>query len=303
MINGILAVWKPKGMTSHDVVFKLRKILKMKKIGHTGTLDPEVEGVLVVCLGKATRLVELLMDSPKVYHGEITLGTSTETEDAHGAVVEQKPVLQPVSIKDIDAAMSSMEGIIEQIPPMYSAVKVNGMKLYEYARQGLEVERPIRTAVINSFERDGEPDYDHEKGAQSWKFNVHCGKGTYVRTLAVDLGKKLNYPAHMSALTRLQTSGFNSSQSYSLEEIQGMMDNNEIEEKVASIESSLAHLPKIELDREQFAKVKNGQVLLKADFNLDFKNPVAFYYEDKIIALYLQHAEKELFIKPYKMFV
>lgn len=303
MINGILAVWKPKGMTSHDVVFKLRKILKMKKIGHTGTLDPEVEGVLVVCLGKATRLVELLMDSPKVYHGEITLGTSTETEDAHGAVVEQKPVLQPVSIKDIDAAMSSMEGIIEQIPPMYSAVKVNGMKLYEYARQGLEVERPIRTAVINSFERDSEPDYDHEKGSQSWRFNVHCGKGTYVRTLAVDLGKKLNYPAHMSALTRLQTSGFNSSQSYSLEEIQGMMDNNEIEEKVASIESSLAHLPKIELDREQFAKVKNGQVLLKADFNLDFKNPVAFYYEDKIIALYLQHAEKELFIKPYKMFV
>lgn len=303
MINGILAVWKPKGMTSHDVVFKLRKMLRMKKIGHTGTLDPEVDGVLVVCLGKGTRLVELLMDSPKVYFGEITLGTSTETEDAHGEVVDQKAVLQPVSNEKIDEAMSTFEGVIEQIPPMYSAVKVNGRRLYEYAREGLEVERPIRNTVIHSFERDGEPVYNQESGSQSWKFKVDCGKGTYVRTLAVDLGKKLGYPAHMSKLTRLQTSGFSDSESYTLEEIQTLIDNEEINDKVATIETALKHIPKIELDDELYDRVKNGQVLLKADFEQDFQEPMAFYYKDKIIALYRQHSEKELYIKPYKMFV
>ncbi|TLQ49577.1 tRNA pseudouridine(55) synthase TruB [Ruoffia tabacinasalis] len=303
MINGILAVWKPKGMTSHDVVFKLRKMLRMKKIGHTGTLDPEVDGVLVVCLGKGTRLVELLMDSPKVYFGEITLGTSTETEDAHGEVVDQKAVLQPVSNEKIDKAMSTFEGVIEQIPPMYSAVKVNGRRLYEYAREGLEVERPIRNTVIHSFERDGEPVYNQESGTQSWKFKVDCGKGTYVRTLTVDLGKKLGYPAHMSKLTRLQTSGFSDSESYTLEEIQTLIDNEEINDKVATIETALKHIPKIELDDELYDRVKNGQVLLKADFEQDFQEPMAFYYKDKIIALYRQHPEKELYIKPYKMFV
>lgn len=303
MINGILAIWKPRGMTSHDVVFKLRKILKMKKIGHTGTLDPQVDGVLVVCLGKATRLVELLMNSPKVYQGEITLGYSTETEDAYGEVVERADVLKPVSNVEIDLMMATMEGDIKQIPPMYSAVKVSGKRLYEYARQGIEVERPIRDAKIYSFKRTSEPVYDEENKTQSWSFDVNCGKGTYVRTLAVDLGKQLGFPAHMSQLTRIQTSGFDSSESYTLEEIQAFVDCDDIESKVASIETALEHLPRIDIDESNYERIKNGQVLPLSDFELDFQSPTAFYFEGQIIALYLQHKEKEGLIKPYKMFV
>lgn len=303
MINGILAIWKPRGMTSHDVVFKLRKILKMKKIGHTGTLDPQVDGVLVVCLGKATRLVELLMDSPKVYQGEITLGYSTETEDAYGDVVERADVLKPISNVEIDLMMATMEGDIKQIPPMYSAVKVSGKRLYEYARQGIEVERPVRDAKIYSFKRTSEPIYNEENKTQSWSFDVNCGKGTYVRTLAVDLGKQLGFPAHMSQLTRIQTSGFEASESYTLEEIQALVDSDDIESKVASIETALEHLPRIDIDESDYERIKNGQVLPLNDFELDFQSPTAFYFEGQIIALYLQHKEKEGLIKPYKMFV
>ncbi|XJS09674.1 tRNA pseudouridine(55) synthase TruB [Aerococcaceae bacterium WGS1372] len=302
MYNGMLAVYKPKGMTSHDVVFKLRKILKMKKIGHTGTLDPEVEGVLVVCLGKATRLVELLMDSPKVYRGEVTLGFLTETEDAHGQVVESKKVQEPFTTEEIDATMATFEGVIEQTPPMYSAVKVNGKKLYEYAREGLEVQRPRRKAEIYSLKRVNEPKFNEEEGAQTWEFDVHCGKGTYVRTLAVDIGKKLGYPAHMSHLIRKETSGFNEKSAYSLEEIQAYVDKGEVETIIRSIEETIKDLPKIELNTEQYTKIKNGQVLDLNFFNEPIISKTALYYEGNLIAIYHQHPNKKEYIKPYKMF-
>ncbi|EHL2530630.1 tRNA pseudouridine(55) synthase TruB, partial [Listeria monocytogenes] len=155
-MNGIIPLWKERGMTSHDCVFKLRKILHTKKVGHTGTLDPEVEGVLPICIGRATKLAEYVTDEGKVYVAEITLGKSTTTEDATGETVMTKE-LADISADELQAALTKLTGKITQIPPMFSAVKVNGKKLYEYARAGIEVERPSRQVDIYSLTRlDGE---------------------------------------------------------------------------------------------------------------------------------------------------
>ena len=216
-MNGIINLKKEAGMTSHDAVFKLRKILGTKKIGHGGTLDPDVVGVLPIAVGKATRMVEFMQDEGKVYEGEITLGYSTTTEDASGEVVAETPVLSPLDEKLVDEAISSLTGPITQIPPMYSAVKVNGRKLYEYARAGQEVERPERQVTIYSFERTSPISYE-DKFAR-FTFRVKCSKGTYIRTLSVDLGEKLGYSAHMSHLTRTSAAGLSLDDALTLEEV------------------------------------------------------------------------------------
>lgn len=303
MFNGILPVWKEKGMTSHDVVFKLRRILKMKKIGHTGTLDPEVEGVLLVCLGQATKLVEYLMDGEKIYQGEITLGYSTETEDAHGEIVEQTFVETPVSLADIDQAMTQFVGEITQIPPYYSAVKVNGRRLYEYARAGEKVERPERKARIDYFNRLSEATYDASIGTQSWAFEVKCGKGTYVRTLAVDLGKQLGYPSHMSQLTRQATGGFSASQTHRLDEIQAKMDAHQVETIIFPIEMGLTQFPQLEMTEQQFADVKNGKVLAEDYFGPVLKQTTVLLLNGQVKAIYQPHPQQMGLIKPEKMFI
>ena len=303
MFNGILPVWKEKGMTSHDVVFKLRRILKMKKIGHTGTLDPEVEGVLLVCLGQGTKLVEYLMDGEKIYQGEITLGYSTETEDAHGALVEEKPVEAAISLDVIDQTMQSFVGEITQIPPYYSAVKVNGRRLYEYARAGETVERPKRIARIDYFKRLSDSVYDAEKAQQTWEFEVKCGKGTYVRTLAVDLGSKLGYPSHMSRLTRHATGGFSAGQTHTLAEIQAKMDEQKVEEIIYPVEMGLSQFPQLEMTETQFADVKNGKVLAKDYFGQELTESTVLNLNGKVKAIYQPHPEHENLIKPEKMFL
>lgn len=190
MYNGILPVYKERGLTSHDVVFKLRKILKTKKIGHTGTLDPEVSGVLPVCIGTATRVSDYVMDMGKSYNATITLGESTTTEDQTGEVIDKIDVqANAININEVDAVLKQFEGIIEQVPPMYSSVKVNGKKLYEYARKGETVERPIRKVNIDSIARTSELQF--EDGKCHFNIEVKCGKGTYIRTLATDIGKQL----------------------------------------------------------------------------------------------------------------
>lgn len=192
MYNGILPVYKERGLTSHDVVFKLRKILKTKKIGHTGTLDPEVSGVLPVCIGTATRVSDYVMDMGKSYNATITLGESTTTEDQTGEVIDKIDVqANAININEVDAVLKQFEGIIEQVPPMYSSVKVNGKKLYEYARKGETVERPIRKVNIDSIARTSELQF--EDGKCHFNIEVKCGKGTYIRTLATDIGKQLGY--------------------------------------------------------------------------------------------------------------
>lgn len=174
-MNGIINLKKEAGMTSHDAVFKLRKILGTKKIGHGGTLDPDVVGVLPIAVGKATRMVEFMQDEGKIYEGEITLGYSTTTEDASGEVIAETPVLSPLDEKLVDEAIASLTGPITQIPPMYSAVKVNGRKLYEYARAGQEVERPERQVIIYQFERTSPISYDGQLAR--FTFRVKCSKG------------------------------------------------------------------------------------------------------------------------------
>ncbi|MGX7349000.1 tRNA pseudouridine(55) synthase TruB [Dolosicoccus paucivorans] len=302
MYHGVLAVWKEAGMTSHDVVFRLRKLLGMKKVGHTGTLDPQVEGVLVICLGEGTKLVEYLMDGTKEYEGEITLGYSTETEDAHGAMVEQKAVGAPVSGDAIDQAMESMEGRIKQIPPYYSAVKVKGRRLYEYAREGIEVERPVRYVDIMSFKRITDPVFNEQQETQQWSFDVQCGKGTYVRTLAVDLGEKLGYPAHMSKLVRLATGGFNQNDAYTLEDIKNHVENKTIESIIHPIEAGVSEFKRLDLTDEMYRDVNHGKVLPEDYFGFPLKEKITLFYEDHLIAIYDKHPTKPSMIKPDKLF-
>ena len=302
-MDGILPLWKERGMTSHDCVFKLRKILKTKKVGHTGTLDPEVDGVLPICIGKATKVVEFLTDTDKAYEGEITVGVATTTEDSQGETIAKKPVDQALSVAEIDAAMESMIGESIQVPPMYSAVKVNGKRLYEYARKGLTVERPQRTILVMSFERISETVYHAEDQTMSWRFRVTCGKGTYVRTLAVDLGASLGYPAYMSSLTRTMSGSFTKADCLTLQQVAEAMTINEIDAHLKPIDSVFETFQQLALDDELWDKVKNGAVLPKEGPFETMDGPVLFTHQGKIVAMYEPHPTKAAYIKPRKMFL
>lgn len=302
-MDGILPLWKERGMTSHDCVFKLRKILHTKKVGHGGTLDPDVAGVLPICVGKGTKVIEYMVDSGKVYEGEITIGFSTTTEDASGEIVETKKVDAPLTIEDIDEAMTKMLGEITQIPPMFSAVKVNGKRLYEYARNGEEVERPVRKAMIYSFERTSEPVYDQQQGTQSWCFKVSCGKGTYVRTLSVDTGEILGYPAHMSDLTRTASGGLVAAQCLTLDQVATKMNDQVIDQVLLPIETAIQQFQRIDLSDALYQKVKNGVFLSLNDLSL-IEMPsdlVALYFDNQVVSLYMAHPTKKNMLKPSKV--
>lgn len=302
-MDGILPLWKERGQTSHDCVFKLRKILQTKKIGHSGTLDPDVDGVLPICIGKGTKVVEYLVDSGKRYTGEITLGSSTTTEDASGEIVEAMMIDVPFTVEEIDEAMAQMTGTITQIPPMYSAVKVNGKRLYEYARNNETVARPQRQAVISSFKRISEPVYDRNNGTQSWRFEVSCGKGTYVRTLAVDTGKILGVPAHMSDLTRLASGGFTQEQAVTIEEVSVAMENGSIADLLLPIEYGVADFAHVAIDQELWRKVRNGMRLSYQDLGLTDRPDqlIAIFYQDQLVSIYKAHDKYHDIVKPAKV--
>ena len=257
-MNGIINLKKEAGMTSHDVVFKLRKILGTKKIGHGGTLDPDVVGVLPIAVGKATRMVEFMQDEGKIYEGEITLGYSTTTEDASGEVVAETPVLSSLDEKLVDEAIASLTGPIIQIPPMYSAVKVNGRKLYEYARAGQEVDRPERQITIYSFERTSPISYVGHLAR--FTFRVKCSKGTYIRTLSVDLGEKLGYAAHMSHLTRTSAAGLQLEDALTLEEIAEKVEDGQLD-FLHPLEIGTGDLVKVFLSPEEATAVRFGRFI------------------------------------------
>jgi len=302
-MDGLLPLWKERGMTSHDCVFQLRKILHTKKIGHGGTLDPEVDGVLPIAIGKGTKMLEFISDHTKIYEGEITLGLSTTTEDAYGEVVEEKKVTDPFSSDEIDRVMTLLSGTITQIPPMYSAVKVNGRKLYEYARAGQEVQRPKRQVTICSFERCDQPIWDPQKGIQSWHFRVVCGKGTYVRTLAVDTGKLLGIPAYMSDLTRIASGGFTKEQAVTLSEVAKLVENKQFLEVLLPIESTVKDMLHLDLTNELWQKIKNGRPLPFHEFELE-KCPqelVALFYENQLVSIYEPSEKQKGWLKPRKV--
>lgn len=302
-MEGLLPLWKERGMTSHDCVFKLRKILHTKKIGHGGTLDPDVDGVLPICIGKATKVIEYLTDSGKTYKGEITLGYSTTTEDKSGEIVEQRAVTEALAEEQVDEAMAAFVGEITQIPPMYSAVKVNGRRLYEYARNNETVERPVRKAEIYRFERTSEIIWSKEAGTVSWRFEVECGKGTYVRTLAVDTGSKLGYPAHMSDLTRTASAGMDESQAMTLAEVASYMENGTIEEYLLPIETGVAKFKQVDIDETVWQKVKNGMRLDYQVFGLSEmpSEEIALFYQGKVVSIYQPNPKEKNKLKPSKV--
>lgn len=294
ILDGIIPLYKERGMTSFDCVSRLRRILHTKKIGHSGTLDPNVDGVLPICVGQATKVVEFLMASGKQYVGELLVGEATTTQDLDGEVVAQKPVTAPIAEDMIREAMQELTGDIVQIPPMYSAIKVNGKKLYEYARAGETVERPKRHVHIERFEMTASS-YDEKNQQQRIRFVVDCSKGTYVRTLAYDLAKELGYPGVMSSLTRTKSGGFELDQTLSLTDIQDAMEAQIMNRYVYPMDYALKSYPHAELSDAQWKKVQNGGWLS----DLDTKDQeVALTYQGEVKALYQL---KDHVYKPLKM--
>lgn len=300
-LEGILPLFKPAGLTSHDCVFKLRKILRTKKVGHTGTLDPDVTGVLPICIGKATKVAEYITDAGKAYEGEVTIGYSTTTEDASGEIVEQKPVTRTIQREEILQVFHTLTGEIEQTPPMFSAVKVGGVRLYEYARKGIEVERPTRKVSIYSIELlDDQTEFSGEN--IKFRFRVSCSKGTYIRTLAVMIGEKLGFPAHMSWLQRVQSAAFSLEDCLTFEEIEKHMEAGTINSVLRPLETALSHLPKLLINDKVAEKVKNGALLQMPQHLKTSNGPIIAETADgQALAIYSQHPSKPEFLKPVKV--
>ncbi|PFH89395.1 tRNA pseudouridine(55) synthase TruB [Bacillus sp. AFS088145] len=300
-MNGVIALNKPAGLTSHDCVFKIRKILKTKKVGHTGTLDPEVTGVLPICVGEATKLIPYLTDDRKKYIGEITIGFSTTTEDAHGEIIEQKKVDRVITREEILNVLNQLTGDINQTPPMYSAVKVNGKKLYEYARAGIEVERPTRTVTIYEIILLDDREV-FEGDTISFKFEVFCSKGTYIRTLAVQIGELLGFPAHMSYLTRTKAGAFTIDDCVTFTELEENANDFTLDRVMLSMEQALNEYPRLTVTPEEEVRVFNGGFFPNT-MNCKEGEYIAVYNENnRIIAMYTPNPKNNNVIKPTRVF-
>ncbi len=295
MFEGILPIYKQRGITSHDVVFKARKILKMKKIGHAGTLDPEVDGVLLLLLGGATKVSDYAMDLGKSYRAEVCLGIKTTTEDLTGEVLEECNV-SDIDINKIKDVLQTLIGEIEQTPPIYSAVKVKGKKLYEYARAGkFDVEIPSRKVNIYDVEFIEGSDY-YRDNKFYFSINISCGKGTYVRTIATDIGKKLNLPSTMSKLTRTRSGKIELDNCLTLSEVEQLLEKNKLEEKLLKKEYALEEYQFVEIPKFRAQQVMNGLRFRKNQFpDYDFTDGIVFTYQNEAIAIYyLKNPDDEL---------
>ena len=298
--DGIINIYKEKGYTSHDVVAILRKILRTKKIGHTGTLDPDAEGVLPICIGKATKVADFITEKTKEYKATMKLGITTDTQDSSGKIIEEKEVL--VNDELILEVIKSFVGEYNQIPPMYSALKVNGKKLYEIAREGKEIERKARKINIINI-------YDISiNNNREISFVVLCSKGTYIRTLCNDIGEKLGCGAHMTSLIRTASGNFKLENSYKLDMIKELANNGEIENIIISIDSMFLSYGEITIKKEYNKPLYNGNKLKKeyvkqSDTLID-GNKYRLYDEEKnFIGLYEYILEKDEPIKPIKVFI
>ena len=249
MINGVINIYKERGFTSHDVVAKLRGILKQKKIGHTGTLDPDAEGVLPVCLGKGTRLCDMLTDHSKVYEAVLLLGQSTDTQDVSGTVLQKASV--EVSEEEVREAIMSFVGPYDQIPPMYSALKVNGQKLCDLARAGKEVERKARPVEIYEIQIE-------EIYLPRVRMTVSCSKGTYIRTLCHDIGEKLKCHGCMESLLRTRVGQFQLKDSLTLAQVETYRDENRVSEIVMPVDQVFSDCPVLKLTKEAAKLGYNG---------------------------------------------
>jgi len=301
-MDGIIAIWKPEGWTSHDVVAKTRRILSTKRIGHAGTLDPMVTGVLPLCVGRSTRVVEYMQDRPKAYEATLRLGIATDTEDISGEIIEQAEV-EGITEAMIADVLQSFIGEIDQVPPMYSAVKVDGKRLYELAREGKTIERKSRKVTIHHIELNA----CSLQGEQpEFTFTVQCSKGTYIRTLCVDIGKALGFPATMAALTRTVSSGIRKEQCVTLEQLEELKLSGELSAKLISSADAVDHLPKCIVKSNKRIFALQGQKLYWSDVTghsmLEDKSLIRLFdEEDLFIGIFEIDAEKNL-VKPIKVF-
>lgn len=250
-MDGILVIDKPLGVTSHDMVSFTRRLFGIKKVGHTGTLDPAATGVLPICIGKATKAADMLTASDKGYTAQLVLGMTTDTLDAQGEILTEQPV--SVTREEFENAIMSFVGEIEQIPPMFSAIKQGGKKLYELARAGISVERKPRRVEIFKIEI-------HEIDMENYTatISVYCSKGTYIRTLCEDIGMKLGCGAYMNTLRRIKSAGFTLSDSFTREELMKMKENGTLEGCVIPVDRVFEEYEKVYLDDFLSAKAKNG---------------------------------------------
>lgn len=268
---GILNVYKPKGMTSHNVVSFVRRQLNMKRVGHTGTLDPAATGVLPVLIGNATKLSDLIMADEKKYTARVVLGITTDTEDTTGEIIEKKEV--SVTKEQLIEAVKNFTGDIEQIPPMYSAIKVDGQKLYKLARKGVEIERKPRKITVYSIDV-----YDFD--GTSFMMDVHCGKGTYIRSLCRDIGAFLGCGAAMDTLERTMSGIFTKENAYTFEQIEQAVKNGAVEELFIKPDDVLTDFERIDITAENEAKIRNG-IRLRPD-----QLGVEKYCENQIFRIY-----------------
>ena len=295
MFEGILPIYKERGITSHDVVFRARRILQMKKIGHSGTLDPEVDGVLLLLLGGATKVSDYAMDLGKSYRAEVCLGINTTTEDLTGEVVEECNV-SDISVDKIKEILKSMIGEIEQKPPIYSAIKVNGRKLYEYARRGqFDVEIPTRKVNIYDITFIENSEY-YKDDKFYFSIDINCGKGTYVRTIATSIGKELNLPSTMSKLTRTRSGEITLDNCLTLSEVEQHLKDETLEGKLLRKEYALEEYKFVEIPKFRAKQVMNGLRFRRNQFpDYDFTDGIVFTYENEAIAIYyLKDEEDEL---------
>lgn len=294
-MDGVLVVRKEKGFTSHDVVAKLRGILHMKKIGHTGTLDPDAEGVLPVVLGKATRLVELLTEKQKTYEALLHLGIETDTQDMTGKVLGELPVT--VSEEQVTEAVNSFLGEQQQIPPMYSALKVDGRKLYELAREGKTVERKPRTVHFYEIRI-------LELRLPLVRLSVTCSKGTYIRTLCHDIGQKLGCGGCMEELLRTRSGQFTLEDSLTLDEIRELMEKSTLTEHLTGIQEILGEYPAVHGTEEAERLLRNGNPVGEALVSESHKEGWVRMYtgENTFIGIYMWHPASETY-RPVKMFL
>lgn len=309
MYHGIINVYKEAGFTSHDVVAKLRGICKQKKIGHTGTLDPDAVGVLPVCLGSGTKLCDMLTGETKEYIARFRLGMTTDTQDISGKILEEKEV--GVCEEQVKEMLSHFVGELQQVPPMYSALKVGGKKLYELAREGKEVERKARPVTIYELEllKAEHPEYE---------IRVVCSKGTYIRTLCHDVGQALSCGAVMTSLVRSRVGEFRLRDAKSLSALQELADQGRLQEAVIPVEEMFHALPAIQVsDGAQKAllngnQLKRSEVLIKEDtesigkrpeeFPVDQKEYRVYSFGGRFCAIYRYEGGRRLFT-PVKMFL
>ncbi len=295
MRNGVINIYKEQGFTSHDVVAKLRGILKQKKIGHTGTLDPDAEGVLPVCLGSGTKLCDMLTDRDKTYEAVLLLGQSTDTQDISGTVLERAEV--SVTEAMAGEAILSFVGAYEQIPPMYSALKVGGRKLCDLARAGQEVERKARPVVIYGIEI-------LEVCMPRIRMSVSCSKGTYIRTLCHDIGEKLGCHGCMEKLLRTKAGQFLLEDSLRLSEVERLRDEGRLEEAILPVDEVFTAHPKAVLKKESSHLGYNGNPFRKTDLTVqDVKEGEIRVYDHAgaFIGIYAWHPGQRLY-RPVKMF-